>query len=170
MADRRSAPRLLATLLAACVLAGCRPDEHQQRPLGSIPTDDLIYENRRAGLTLALPAAWHDRYDVDARSGPIAAALWPYASHAFAFTYKPIEPDEPQPTLLTILVYRRESWNAIAREAERPQGMPVAEQADDVYIASVADSNPFPGGSRDAERFDAMRLSLDQVKDALTLH
>jgi len=48
--------------------------------------------------------------------------------------------------------------------------MPVAQQADDVYIASVAESNPFPGGSRDAQHFEAMRLNINQVKDALTLH
>jgi hypothetical protein len=170
MADRHPAlSRCFMLLVTACIFAGCKSDT-PQRSLGSIPTDDLIYENQHAGLTLALPPAWHDRYDVDARSGPIAAAAWPYATHAFAFTYKPIEPDQPQPTLLTILVYRRENWNTIAGEAGRPQGMPVAQQADDVYIASVADSNPFPGGSRDAQHFEAMRLNINQVKDALTLH
>jgi hypothetical protein len=130
----------------------------------------LIYDHQGAGFTLALPPAWHDRYDVDARSGPIAAARWPYASHAVAFIYKPIEPDQPQATLLTVLVYRREDWNSIAADTHQPHGLPVAERDDDVYIASVADSNPFPGGSRDALSFDAMRLTIPQVKDALTLH
>ena len=148
---------LMATVIGVCALAGCATDAPpQQRPLGSIPTDDLIYDHGPAGFTLAFPPSWHDRYDVDARSGPIAAAQWPYASHAVAFTYKPVEPDQAQATLLTILVYRRQHWNAIAAESG--------------YIAAVADSNPFPGGSRDASNFAAMRLTTDQVKEALTLH
>jgi hypothetical protein len=166
----RCATFVVGSVLALGVLVGCGGDAPSQRPLGSIPTDDLIYNHERAGFTLALPPAWHDSYDVDARSGPIAAARWPYASHAVAFTYKPIEPDQPQPTLLTILVYRREDWNSIAAESGQPHAIPVAEQADDVYIASVADSNPFASGSRDADHFNAMRLTIDQVKDALTLH
>lgn len=162
---------LMATVIGVCALAGCATDAPpQQRPLGSIPTDDLIYDHGPAGFTLAFPPSWHDRYDVDARSGPIAAAQWPYASHAVAFTYKPVEPDQAQATLLTILVYRRQHWNAIAAESGRPPGTAVAEQGDDMYIAAVADSNPFPGGSRDASNFAAMRLTTDQVKEALTLH
>jgi len=166
----RGAGFVVVGVMGLGLLVGCAADSPPQRPLGSIPTDDLIYNDERAGFTLALPPAWHDRYDVDARSGPIAAAQWPYASNAVAFTYKPIEPDQPQPTLLTILVYRRKDWNSIAAESGQPHGIPVAEQADDVYIASVADSNPFAGGSRDADHFNAMRLTIDQVKDALTLH
>ncbi len=105
----------LASVLLLCALPGCASEAPPpQQPLGSIPTDDLIYDHRTAGFTLAFPPSWHDRYDVDARSGPIAAAQWPYASHAVAFTYKPVEPDQPQPVLLTILVYRRVNWNAIA--------------------------------------------------------
>ena len=169
---RRASPvaTFLTVLGAVGLLGSCDGDAPQQRPLGSIPTDDLMYDHQRAGFTLAFPPVWHDRYDVDSRSGPIAAAQWPYASHAVAFTYKPIEPDQPQPTILTILVYRRENWNAIAADPNRPHGMPVAEQGDDVYIAAVADTNPFPGGSRDAQHFEAMRLTIGQVKDALTLH
>jgi hypothetical protein len=166
----RDAGYLLVLVMSLGPVLGCGGDLPPQRPLGSIPTEDLIYNDERAGFTLALPPAWHDRYDVDARSGPIAAAQWPYASDAVAFTYKPVEPDQPQPTLLMILVYRREDWNSIAAESGKPHGIPVAQQADDVYIASVADSNPFEGGSRDADHFNAMRLTVDQVKDALTLH
>ncbi len=161
----------LAPVLLLCALTDCASEAPpQQRPLGSIPTDDLIYDHRAAGFTLAFPPSWHDRYDVDARSGPIAAAQWPYASHAVAFTYKAVEPDQPQPVLLTILVYRRVNWNAIAGEAGGPPGMAIAEQDDDVYVAAVADSNPFPEGSRDGQNFEAMRLTASQVKDALTLH
>jgi hypothetical protein len=162
---------VVASVLMLCSLSGCATDAPpQQRPLGSIPTDDLIYDHRAAGFTLAFPPSWHDRYDVDARSGPIAAAQWPYASHAVSFIYRPVEPDQPQLVLLTILVYRRENWNAIAGESGGPPGMSVAEEGDDVYVAAVADSNPFPQGSRDGQNAEAMRLTASQVKDALTLH
>jgi hypothetical protein len=72
--------------------------------------------------------------------------------------------------LLTILVYRRGNWNAIAGEPGGPPGMSIAEEGDDVYVAAVADSNPFPQGSADGQNAEAMRLTAGQVKDALTLH
>jgi len=150
-------------------LVGCIGDAPpQQRQFGSIPTDDLVYDHQAAGFTLTFPTSWHGRYDVDARSGPIAAARWPLAMHAITFLYTPVEPDEPQTPLVTVLVYRRAGWNQIAPGPE-PPGVVVAEQGDDVYVAAVAESNPFPPGSRDGQNFDAMRLTAAQVKEGLTL-
>ena len=42
-------------------------------------------------------------------------------------------------------------------------GTVVGEQGDDVYVAAVAPSNPFPAGSRDAVNFNAMRLTPADV-------
>jgi len=156
-------------LILAGALGGCTSDEVPQlRPLGSIPTDDLVYDNRAAGFTMTFPPSWHGRYDVDARSGPIAAAQWPLTAHAVTFVYQPVEPDQPQAALVTLLVYRRAGWNQMAPGPE-PPGVVVAEQGDDVYVAAVADSNPFPAESRDGENFEGMRLTAAQVKEGLTL-
>jgi len=160
----------IGVMLLGGAATGCGGDAPpQQPPLGSIPTDDLIYDHQAAGFTLTFPPSWHDRYDVDARSGPIAAARWPLTTHAITFVYKPVEPDQPQPELMTVLVYHRADWNQIAAGPGAP-GTVVAEQGDDVYVAAVASSNPFPSGSSDAINFNAMRLTTDDVKQALTLH
>jgi hypothetical protein len=168
--ERTPAPAVaLALVLLIGAIAGCAGEAAPpQQPLGSIPTDDLVYEHRAAGLTMTFPPSWHDRYEVDARSGPIAAAQWPLTTHAIAFLYKPVEPDQPQPALLTLLVYHRTAWNQIAAEAD-PPGIAVADQGDDVYVAAVARSNPFPQDSHDGQNFEAMRLTAAQVKEALTL-
>ena len=168
---RRWAPAATAgaLLILAGALGGCTSDEAPQlRPLGSIPTDDLVYDNRAAGFTMTFPPSWHGRYDVDARSGPIAAAQWPFTTHAITFVYKPVEPDQPEPVLVALLVYHRGGWNQIA-PGPNPPGMVVAEQDDDVYVAAVADSNPFPPGSQDGQNFEGMRLTAAQVKEGLTL-
>jgi hypothetical protein len=163
-----AAATVALTLLAGVGGGGCASDSPPaQPPLGSIPTDDLIYEHQAAGFTITFPPSWHDRYDVDARSGPIAAARWPLTSYAITFIYKPVEPDQPQPELITVLVYHRAGWEQIAAGPGAP-GKVVAEQGDDVYVAAVADSNPFPSGTRDAVNFNAMRLTPAEVKEALT--
>jgi len=159
----------IGLMLLASGIVGCSGDAPpQQPPLGSIPTDDLIYEHQAAGFTLTFPPSWHDRYDVDARPGPMAAARWPLTTHAITFVYKPVEPDQPQPELITVLVYHRAGWEQIAAGPGAP-GKVVAEQGDDVYVAALAPSNPFPSGSRDGVNFNAMRLTTDDVKEALTL-
>jgi hypothetical protein len=158
----------ILTVGIAIGVASCLTDAPpQQRPLGSIPTDDLVYDDQAAGFTLTFPPSWHDRYDVDARSGPIAAAQWPLTGHAIAFIYKPVEPDQPQVALVTVLVYHHADWDRIAAGQDLP-GTVVAEQGDDVYVAAVAQANPFPPGSRDAQNFDAMRLTTAGVKEGLT--
>lgn len=172
MTKRSFAPvaATIGFMLLAGGAPGCAGDvPPQQPPLGSIPTDDLIYDHQAAGFTLTFPPSWHDRYDVDARSGPIAAARWPLTIHAITFVYKPVEPDQPQPELMTVLVYHRAGWEEIAAGPGAP-GKVVAEQGDDVYVAAVASSNPFPAGSGDAVNFNAMRLTAGDVKEALTLH
>ena len=160
----------LALAIAAFGAVGCASDSPpQQAPLGSIPTDDLVYDHQAAGFTLTFPPSWHDRYEVDARSGPIAAAQWPLTMHAITFIYKPVEPDQPQPPIMTVLVYHRSGWDQIASGPDAP-GTVVAEQGDDVFVAAVALANPFPSGSGDAVNFNAMRLTTREVKEALTLH
>jgi hypothetical protein len=160
--------RAVALALVAWLVSCGGEDLPQQRPLGSIPTDDLIYDHQAAGFTLTFPPSWHDRYDVDARSGPIAAAQWPFAKHAIRFVYKPVEPDQPEPALATLLVYPVAGWNRIGSEPNAP-GTVIAERGDDVYVGAVAGSNPFAAGSPDYEAFNAMRLTTGDLKDGLTL-
>lgn len=160
--------RVVAVALGAWLMGCGSDDAPQDRPLGSIPTYDLTYDHQAAGFTLTFPPSWHDRYEVDARSGPIAAAQWPFAKYAVRFIYKPVEPDQPEPILATVLVYPLAAWNRIGLEQDAP-GTVIAERGDDVYVGAVAGSNPFSSGSADYQAFKAMQLTTGELKDGLIL-
>jgi len=70
MTKRSFAPvaATIGLLLLAAGASGCEGDAPpQQPPLGSIPTDDLIYDHQAAGFTLTFPPSWHDRYRSEER-------------------------------------------------------------------------------------------------------
>jgi len=127
------------------------------------PTERLRFNSILAGFELEVPAAWGRRYTVSERSEP---SEYPKATHVVEFLYPPDEGGLP-PTLLAIAVYRAADWNAVRGSSA---GEVVAQQDGRVYVAvPAARDTLFTKGSPDAQRFEAARVTADEVKRAITL-
>ena len=127
------------------------------------PVEQLRFSSIIAGFELEVPQSWGRRYTVSERSEPTD---YPRATHVVEFMYPPDEGGVP-PTLLAIAVYREADWNA-ARGSSA--GEVVAQKDGRVYVAvPAARDTPFAKGSPDAERFEAARVTADQVKRAISL-
>jgi hypothetical protein len=127
------------------------------------PVEQLRFSSIIAGFELEVPQSWGRRYTVSERSEPTD---YPRATHVVEFMYPPDVGGVP-PTLLAIAVYREADWNA-ARGSST--GEVVAQKDGRVYVAVPAGRDtPFAKGSSDAERFEAARVTADQVKRAISL-
>ncbi len=127
------------------------------------PPEQLRFSSIIAGFEMEVPAAWGRRYTVSERSEP---SDYPKATHVVEFMYPPDEGGVP-PTLLAIAVYRADDWNALRGSSK---GAVVAQKDGRVYVALPASGDtPFTKGSPDAQRFEAARVTAEQVKDAITL-
>jgi hypothetical protein len=125
------------------------------------PTEQLRFSSIITGFEMEVPASWGRRYTVSERSEP---SDYPKATHVVEFMYPPDEGGVP-PTLLAIAVYRAADWNAARGSLA---GEVVAQQDGRVYVAvPAARDTLFTKGSPDAQRFDAARVTADQVKRAI---
>jgi hypothetical protein len=61
-------------------------------------------------------------------------------------------------------VLTRDQWTRIEAEAGPPIGTVIESLDAWVYIAQLPQSNPYSPGSPDGEQFDAMRLSIRDVR------
>lgn len=172
---RLSATAALALLLlAACgsrpapaAASGSDPAASAAAPVppadSAAPTEQLRFSSIMAGFELEVPQSWGRRYTVSERSEP---SDYPKATHVVEFMYPPDEGGVP-PTLLAIAVYRAADWNAVRGASA---GAEVAQRDGRVYVAvPAAKDTPFTKGSPDAQRFDAARVTADQVRRAITL-
>lgn len=127
------------------------------------PSEQLRFSSIIAGFELAVPQSWGRRYTVSERSEP---SDYPKATHVVEFMYPPDEGGVP-PTLLAIAVYSSADWNALRGSSK---GEVVAQKDGRVFVAvPAAGDTPFSKGSPDAQRFEAARVTADQVRRAITL-
>jgi hypothetical protein len=127
------------------------------------PAEQLRFSSILAGFTFEVPASWGRRYTVSERSDP---SEYPKATHVAEFMYLPDEGGVP-PTLLAIAVYGAADWQAVRGASA---GSVVARKDSRVYVAvPAARDTPFTQGSPDAQRFDAARVTVEQVERAITL-
>jgi len=127
------------------------------------PAERLRFSSIIAGFEMDVPAAWGRRYTVSERSEP---SDYPKATHVVEFMYPPDEGGVP-PTLLAIAVYRAADWSAVRGTSA---GEVVAQKDGRVYVAvPAARDTPFTTGSPDAQRFEAARVTADEVKRAIML-
>jgi hypothetical protein len=98
--------------------------------------------------------------------------LWMRAAEVVRFTYLPTQRARGAQTLLTLAVFSRGDWDALARALDNaPQGDVVGESTGRVVVAEVPPPrfDPYPAGNPDAKAFAAMRLDAAAVRRALTL-
>jgi hypothetical protein len=127
------------------------------------PAEQLHFSSIIADFAFEVPASWGRRYTVSERSDP---PEFPKATQVVEFMYPPDEGGVP-PTLLMIVVYRAADWQAVRGTGT---GAVVAQKDGRVYVAvPAARDTPFTKGSPDAQRFDAARVTVEQVERAITI-
>jgi hypothetical protein len=123
------------------------------------------YVISRAGVRFAPPPAWDPaRVDVMTLSGEGAAALKSGADFAVTFDYKAEQPAHHNRALLNIYVFPKTRWQRGSDDAAL-----IDSTGDWVFVASVPDANPYREGLLDADQFEAMRLSVDEVRAAFSI-
>jgi hypothetical protein len=165
--------RVASCAVTAAILASCSRGEPEPRPVPLSPnleqTFSSSFANAEAGFTLAIPQSWSGRYRVNEFAGPIAQRRLPHAAHVIEFVHVPRNPDGEPQALLTISVFSHDEWTSVIAERRPLPGEVIATTPDAVWVASLPGSIPYPPGSPDAASFDAMHLTLEQVKSAFTL-
>lgn len=108
------------------------------------------------------PSGWDDRVTMEDES------VAPGALHqsARAFLYVPADTSVRPQALLAVLVYDAANWTRLSAEPGPPAGDTIMTAGGRVYVASLPQSNPFEGGSRDAVAFDSMSVDIGYVRRA----
>jgi len=142
---------------------------------GELACDDLRLErceffDPASGLSVRLPQDWPmRRLRVSTETGPPASVRQPYAERWVVIDYVPEEPANPEVSLFEAAVIPRAAWLRLAGGAEPAPGTEVASSRSRMVIAAQGDGNPYPPGSRDAEIYDALIPSLEEISLILTL-
>ena len=169
--------RKLAVWMAVVLIAGCGTKKSRQADesvseLGTAPAAGHAarspYVIAEAGIRFNPPASWDvARIQVSSRAGDDAAAAQPGAEFAVAFDYKAEQPGHPNEALLNLYVIHRSDWVRVARKS--PAAAVIDSTGDWMFVASMPEENPYRAGLLDADQFEAMRLSLDSVRQAFSI-
>ncbi len=120
---------------------------------------------RAAGVRFDPPSTWSSKnYRVESKSGPLASAEQDGAEHLVIVHYRPDQPGNREASLCRIAVFPRAEWARIETDDGPPIGTVVDSLNAWVYVAQLPQSNPYPDASLDAEQFDAMRLSIRELR------
>jgi hypothetical protein len=156
------------------VVAGCSSKKSQTdeiaSELGKAPATVAArkpYVVTDAGIRFNPPSSWEvARIDVVSSSGKAAAAVHPGADYAVTFEYKAEQPAHRNSSLLQLLVVHRSEWEA----AKESLSGAVVDSTDEwVFVASMPEKNPYREGLLDADQFEAMRLTLDDVRESFSI-
>jgi hypothetical protein len=159
---------MAAGLLVAMSLSACAPRQVvtlAPRPTGPVP----VYANAAAGFALDVPVAWHGRYRAIELAGAQAAARHPGASHVVLFEYIGQSVYVAPHAVLVIAVVQGAAQAATQSATAAPAGewLPVGETHTGLVVASLPGPNPYDPSSADAQAFEAMRVTVEQVRMAL---
>jgi hypothetical protein len=159
--------RFLIGCLVGVLLAGCGS---RQEPPRESPAAFMPIVSREAGVRFAPPIKWsRDRVVVTELRADSAAVELAGATHGVSFDYKAEQPGHRNESLVRILVFDRTRWAAHLAEGGPPAGESIASVGDWVYVATLPSSNPYRAGTLDADQFDDMHLSLEEVREAFAV-
>jgi hypothetical protein len=157
--SRRALVAGAALAAALFALGGCsRPDSGAAN----------VFRSGAAGFRLALPEAWVGRSQVLEAAAQTASIRRPKALHIVQFVYMPADTARAAQGLLDVTVYDSADWIALSAEPGPPPGEVIAEREGRVWVASLPQSNPFPGGA-DSVQYAAMRMDPEALKRAFSL-
>jgi hypothetical protein len=159
--------RLLIAYLAFGLLAGCGS---RQEPPAEHASEFAPIVSREAGIRFAPPIRWsRDRIVVTELGADSAVVKLAGAAHGVSFDYKAEQPGHRNQSLLCILVFDQTRWAAHLAEGGPPAGESIASVGDWVYVAALPSSNPYRAETLDADQFDDMHLSLEEVREAFAV-
>jgi len=159
--------RLLMGCLAGVLLVGCGS---RQEPPGEHSSALTPIVSRETGIRFMPPLKWsRDRVVVAELDADSAAVELAGALRGVTFDYKAEQPGHRNQPLLRVLVFDRNRWAAQIAEGGPPAGESIASVGDWVYVAALPSSNPYREETLDADQFDAMHLSLDEVRAAFAV-
>jgi hypothetical protein len=123
-----------------------------------------------SGLRIKVPADWPmRRLRLTTETGPAAGSHERFAERWVSIDYLPEEPANPESSLLQAAVLPWFTWQRLSAQTIALPGVEVAASRTRVVVAETARSNPYPPDSRDAQIFDALMPSLEEVSLILTL-
>jgi hypothetical protein len=148
----------VAVLLTVAAAACARENDAGMTADSAAPT----IANNPIAWAFDAPQGWDDRVTMEDES------VAPGALHqsARAFLYIPADTSVRPQALLAVLVYDAANWARMSSEPGPPPGDTIMTAAGRVYVASLPQSNPFEGGSRDAVAFDSMSVDIGYVRRA----
>jgi hypothetical protein len=133
-----------------------------------VPRVRMPYVIPEAGVHFNPPLSWNpDRVHVVTLSGRDAAGQQPGVDYTVSFDYRAEQPAHKDAPLLKLLVVRRSQWNRIS--ANNAPGEVIDSTGDWVFVAALPKQIPYRPDLLDADQFAAMRMSLDEVRDAFTV-
>ena len=161
--------------MALVLVAGCgnRKSSHSEEAVSELGAPSTPAVARRpyvlsdAGIRFNPPATWDvSRIDVVSRTGTEAAADRADARYSVAFAYKAEQPAHKNAPILNVYVLPKSRWSSSQGDS---LGALIDSTDDWVYLATPAEKNPYREGLLDADQFEAMRLSVDEIRAALSI-
>ena len=123
-----------------------------------------------SGLRVRLPRDWPmRRLRVSTESGPAAHSRQRNALRWVVIDYLPEEPANPEASLFYAAVMPRGQWLRLSDAAAPVPGTEVAASRTLAVVAARGAVNPYPPDSRDAQIYDALIPSLEEISLILTL-
>jgi hypothetical protein len=168
--------RIAGALLGASIVTAMRvANAGETRPTTELPASGELACDRVAlgacrfhdpvtGLEFEWPNDWPvRRLKLLTESGPPAHARQSGAMRWISVEYLPDDPAQPEVSMFHLVVLRRGDWIAQSDRSRFVADIEVATGREEVVVASVHASNPYPPDSRDADIFDALRPSLEDI-------
>jgi hypothetical protein len=122
------------------------------------------------GLQLRLPHDWPmRRLRVSTVTGPSAGVRQPHAERWVVVEYLPEEPANPEASLFHAAVLPRTAWLEMSASTDPAPGVEVASSPSLAVVAEQAHANPYPPDSRDAQIYEALIPTLEEISLILTL-
>lgn len=164
-----------AVILPLTAIASAASAVEALPPSGELGCDDAGLEtceffDPASGLRLRLPQDWPmRRLRVSTETGPSAGVRQRFAERWVVIDYVPEEPANPEASLFCAAVIPRAAWLRLSSSPEPAPGTEVASSPSLTVIAAQGSTNPYPPDSRDAQIYEALIPSLEEISLILTL-
>ena len=161
---------IIAALLSLLTAVAPRALAQAPRPTGAAQglVRNGVYTWPQAGFSLTLPPLWSEYgYKWYENWGPNTGGI-KGARYINEWVYTPVTLAAPETALLTITVYDKAAWDAMAA-----QGGPLPSVAGEgnglVYTMRTPQGNPYPAGSSDNQRFSDLSAALAPALSRITI-
>ncbi|MFN8483215.1 MAG: hypothetical protein U0768_09270 [Anaerolineae bacterium] len=164
-------PLIAAALLLVLIVVPPSASAQAPRPAGA-PQGSVqngVYTWPQAGYSLTLPPLWIQYgYKWYEHWGPNTNGITG-AQYINEWVYTPVTPGAPQETLLTITIYDKAAWDAMAAQGG-PLPSVAGQTSSLVYTMRTPQGDPYPQGSVDSQRFRDLSAALAPALSRITLH